>query len=122
MDIRGYLPQVEIGIIRGLEWVKVCRLAVVFEDGAVSAVVYLSSLGAQTPLAIFPSNDGAAAAGNPAAFSRVLIESFTPGVMDAKGLGAAALRITVLGDPRAGAPSARAAPNCARKSAISELA
>ena len=45
MDIRGYLPQVEIGIIRGLEWVKVCRLAVAFEDGAVSAVVVGASLG-----------------------------------------------------------------------------
>lgn len=49
-----------------------------YAAGAVSAVVNLSSLGAQTPLAIFPSNDGAATAGNPAAFSRVLIESFTP--------------------------------------------
>lgn len=45
MSIRGVLPKVEIGIIRGLEWVEVCGFAVVFEDCAVSAVVVGASLG-----------------------------------------------------------------------------
>lgn len=46
-----------------------------YAAGAVSAVVNNSSLGAQTPLAIFPDNNGASTAGNPVAFSRVLLKT-----------------------------------------------
>jgi len=48
-----------------------------YAAGAVSAVLTSSSPGTQTPIALFPTNDGAATAGNPVGFSRVLITSFS---------------------------------------------
>lgn len=48
-----------------------------YAAGAVSAVLTQSSLGSQTPLAIFPANDGAATAGNPVAFTRALVTSWS---------------------------------------------
>ena len=48
-----------------------------YATGAVSLALTSGSPGTQTQVALFPTNDGAATAGNPVGFSRVLITSFS---------------------------------------------